>query len=254
MTKEQQLQQVVEETLRTANIQFLSEAVIGSTQPDFLVTTPAGDQIIIEVKGWPASGQNLSRANHQAQRYIELSKTAGALIVTPSVTLFRSAAGETFSTPGVNRAIANAVTGPATSTKGVPARKRARPTKLVFASMPFARNYDDTFLVAIQPAAISVNAKAERIDHAGQAGDVVQQIKQFIRGAAVVVADLSQSRPNVCHEIGYAEALGRRVIQICSTSLSQLPFNLRNNKTIRYSIGQTTNLKSQLQSELKKSL
>ena len=243
-----------ENALIAANIQFLREPVVGSTQPDFLVTTPAGDQIIIEVKAWPASRQNLSRADHQAQRYVELSKTAGALIVTPSVALFRSAAGETFSCAGVNRAIAYAVTGPATSTKKAPALKQARSKKLVFASMPFARNYDDTFLIAIQPAAISVNARAERIDHAGQAGDVVGQIKQFIHRAIVVVADLSESRPNVCHEIGYAEALGCPVIQICSTPLSQLPFNLRNNKTIRYSIGQTTKLRSELGLELKKVL
>jgi len=252
--KERQLQRSVEKGLRAAKINFVREPVIGKTQPDYLVTTPAGDQIIIEVKGWPASAENVSRANHQAQRYIELSNVAGALIVTQSVTLFRSATGETFSSSGLNRAIANAVTGPAASIRKVRAPKRAKSKRVIFASMPFASKYDDTFLVAIEPAAIAVNAKAERVDHGGKAGDLVQQIRRFIDAAAIVVADLSESRPNVCHEVGYAEALGRRVIQICSTSLDDLPFNLRNNRTIGYSIGQTAKLRSRLQSELRKVL
>lgn len=65
--------------------------------------------------------------------------------------------------------------------------------------MPFSGQYDDTFLVAIQPAALALNAVADRVDHAARSGDVVQQIKALIKVAQVVVADLSESRANVCH-------------------------------------------------------
>ena len=94
--------------------------------------------------------------------------------------------------------------------------------------MPFNGQYDENLLpVAIQPSALALNAAADRVDHAGRSGDVVQQIRAMIKAAQVVVADLSESRPNVCHEVGYAEALGRPVVQICATPVSALPFNLR---------------------------
>jgi hypothetical protein len=39
-----------------------------------------------------------------------------------------------------------------------------------------------------------------------------------------------------CHEVGYPEALGKPVVQICATPVAVLPFNLRNNKTIVYQV------------------
>jgi nucleoside 2-deoxyribosyltransferase len=95
-------------------------------------------------------------------------------------------------------------------------------------------------------------AIAERVDHNGSSGNVVAQIQSMIRAAKVVVADLSDSRPNVLHEVGFAEALEKPVIQICSTATSDLPFNVRNNQTIKYSIGQAAKLGKRLEAELKK--
>jgi nucleoside 2-deoxyribosyltransferase len=120
--------------------------------------------------------------------------------------------------------------------------------------MPFSGQYDDTFLVAIQPSALALKAAAERVDHAGRSGDVVQQIREMIKTAQVVVADLSESRPNVCHEVGYAEALGKPVVQICATPVANLPFNLRNNQTIAYQIGQASRLRTKLERQLAKIL
>jgi hypothetical protein len=255
VTKEEQLENSIEKKLRLAGIDYLREPIVGSTKPDFFVTTVTGDQIVIEVKAWPATPENLLRASHQAKRYMELSKTAGALLIASNLATFWSAEGQKFTSLEINRAIATVLAARATGAKRTAAAKRdIRPNKRVFASMPFASRYDDTFLVAIQPAAIALNASADRIDHAGVAGDVVGQIKAMIKSAEVIVADLSESRPNVCHEVGYAQAAGRPVIQICSTDFSQLPFNFRNNQTIRYSIGQSARLKSRLQKELAKYL
>jgi hypothetical protein len=114
--------------------------------------------------------------------------------------------------------------------------------------------YDDTFLVAIQPKALTLNAAADRVDHAGRSGDVAQQVRAMIKAAQVVVPDLSESRPNVCHDVGYAEALGQPVAQICATPVSALPFNLRNNQTIAYQIGQVSKLRTILETELAKVL
>ena len=86
--------------------------------------------------------------------------------------------------------------------------------------------------------------------HNGTAGNVVAQIQSMIRAAKAVVADLSDSRPNVLHEVGFAEALGKPVIQISGTPTAGLPFNVRNNQTITYSIGQTAKLRKRLEREI----
>jgi len=208
----------------------------------------------VEVKDWKSSHDSTARAIHNAQRYKELSNAAAALIVT--------AAGSAISLPWGGVVPAASFLTALTQLAKTLTQKRSRrtveskalPKKKVFASMPFSREYDDTFLVAIQGAALKLEAVADRVDHSGHSGDVVQQIKEKINAAKVVVADLSESRPNVCHEIGYAEALGKPVIQICSTPVDSLPFNLRNNQTISYSVGQSLRLKAKIQRELGKVL
>jgi hypothetical protein len=253
-TSEQDFERSIERQLRRAGIAYVKEPVVGRTQPDFLVTTPLGDRIIIEAKAWPRGRVSAARAAKQARVYAQLSRAVGALLITPSSTVFCAADGKVTSLPSLESAL-NIFSTIGSSKKIKPsARSSVVHRKRVFASMPFASRYDDTFLVAISPAALAMNATADRIDHNGESGDVITQVKAMIRRATVVVADLSESRPNVCHEIGYAEALGRPVIQICATSVKKLPFNLRNNQTIIYSIGQSANLKSRLQKELAKVL
>jgi hypothetical protein len=135
-----------------------------------------------------------------------------------------------------------------------PPTVRPTPPMRVFAAMPFASLYDDTHVVAIEPACLDVGAGCTGADYSSHAGDIVGQIKALITGSVAVVADLSESRPNVLFEIGYASALGRPVVQICSTPLDQIPFDVRNDKTLPYAIGQTAKLRLKLFAELKKSV
>jgi len=243
----------VEKLLRKGGWAFKREPVIGDARPDFLVTTKNGKQIVLEVKAWKGDSENTARAIHQAQRYKELSKAEAALIVTATGEALPLIAGGVVSIRELGAALEDLEEKLASTSRS---RKKnlttPSPKKRVFASMPFARQYDDTFLVAIQPAALALGAVAERVDHNGQAGNVVSQIQAMIKAAKVIVADLSESRPNVLHEVGYAEALGKNIIQICCTPTSALPFNIRNNQTFQYSIGQTTKLRRKLENELQK--
>lgn len=252
MKNELELIAQVEKQLREGKWDYEKEPVIGDARPDFLVTTENGDQIVLEVKAWKSDSESKARAIHQAQRYKELSRAAAAIIVTATSEAAFDLGGMV---PVTRLAPALMALQWQLASKSKPRKKQptARsPKKRVFASMPFARKYDDTFLVGIQPAALSLGAVAERVDHNGQAGNVVAQIQTMIRAAKVIVADLSDSRPNVLHEVGYAEALGKPVIQICSSPSSRLPFNVRNNQTIQYSIGQTSKLRKKLDLELRK--
>ncbi len=248
------LEAQVEQMLREAKLNYAKEVVVGEARPDFVVTTENGDQIVVEVKAWGSSPNSAARAINQAQRYKELSKAAAAVVVTSAV--FESLASAAIAvTPmgGLISALAVLATNLAKRKRSLkPQLVQPAPKKKVFASMPFAQQYDDTFLVAIEPASLVNGAIAERVDHNGTAGAVVPQIKAMIKAAKVVVADLSDSRPNVLHEVGYAEALRKPVIQICSTPTTALPFNVRNNQTIQYAIGQTARLKKTLEAEIKK--
>jgi hypothetical protein len=198
----------------------------------------------------------LAEGNHrQVQRYKELSKAGAAVIVTAAGLTVPFASGLVVPVAHFATALIGLGDGLALRRRAPRAiETRASPNKRVFASMPFSGRYDDTFLVAIQPSVLALKAVADRVDHTGRSGNVVQQIKALIEAAQVVVADLSEARANVCHEVGYAEALGIPVIQICSTSVAALPFNLRNNQTIGYQIGQTSKLRTKLEKELRKVL
>jgi len=66
-----------------------------------------------------------------------------------------------------------------------------------------------------------------------------------------VIVDLSEAKPNVLYEAGYAHALRKPVVHICSTPLSELPFDVRNWNTIAYRRGQTALLREPLARRLK---
>ena len=101
------------------------------------------------------------------------------------------------------------------------------------------------------PAAEAVGAACIRVDHEEFAGDVVAEIKDQIASAAAVIADASGSRPNVLFEMGYANGLRLPVIQICSTPLDELPFDIRNENTLRYVLGQVHELRKNLERRLR---
>ncbi len=115
---------------------------------------------------------------------------------------------------------------PRTGKKG--ALRRVRAPRRVFAAMPFSPEYDDAYFVAMVPAAESVRAVCSRVDQEEFEGDVVERIESDIRDSDAVIADLSEAKPNVLYETGFAHALGRPTIHISSTSLNDLPFDVRN--------------------------
>lgn len=152
---------------------------------------------------------------------------------------------------GTRRSIKKAAKRSATTLSAASKAPRQAPIKRLFAAMPFSPDYDDAFLVGMAGAAKAANAVCERVDHESFSGDVVAEIKKMIRRSAAVIVDLSDNRPNVLYEAGYAEALSIPTIQICSTPLDQLPFDVRNSRTHPYRKGQTHKLARDLARLLK---
>ncbi len=70
------------------------------------------------------------------------------------------------------------------------------------------------FRVAVKNACEEYSFNAERIDKrpTGESYDIVQQIHREIEACGFVIADLTNERPNVYYEIGYARGIGKPVL------------------------------------------
>jgi len=228
-------------------ITYDSDVAVGSTSSDFFVKASSGSTAVFEVKIWQPTTENLVRASHLASLRQGTSGADYAYVVLPGD--FRSDPSTgvvSLSQIGAD-VETHLVKPPKKKRKRLP-KVTPRPKKFIFAAMPFAATYDDTFEVAMKPAAIELGFDCIRVDHTRFTGDVVAEIKRLIPKSACVVADLSDSRPNVLFELGYAIALGKPFVQVC-TDRDKLPFDVRNNRTLKYSIGQTSHLKNRLKLE-----
>lgn len=138
----------------------------------------------------------------------------------------------------------------ATNIVGVPWKQRDRPVEAidftVFAAMPFSPSFDDVFFLGIKPAAESVGGRAVRVDQIVHGGDAVAETLKQIQACKLVVGDVSTSEPDVLYELGYAYALAKPCVQICSTSYGDLPFMIRNRETVLYLPGRIHLLTQQL--------
>jgi hypothetical protein len=282
---EESVSKRIAERLKQKTIPFERDVPIGGVQVDFVFRTSRNELIIAELKAWEPTSENIKRAIHQVELYKLRTGAVAAYVVIPRIKRSQPKRGLVNENELVNLLAARyqAATAPSERRMGrvltrgakwVVARKRGRvvaakrkaalkrvsvsePSKLktrprkIFAAMPFSAEYDDVFMIAMTSAAEKNDSVCGRVDHQAYSGDVVEQIKQMIRDSVAVIADISESRPNVLYEAGYAEALGVPTVQICSTPLDKLPFDVRNHRTIKYTKGQTFKLAKVLSRELK---
>jgi len=74
--------------------------------------------------------------------------------------------------------------------------------KHVFVAMPFRSEMHDIYDYGISSAVRSAGYLCERADLSSFTGDVMQWVRERIKSASLVVADLSGSNPNVYLEVG----------------------------------------------------
>lgn len=83
-------------------------------------------------------------------------------------------------------------------------------TLTAFIAMPFAKGaMTDVFRYGIQAPAQRCRFRAERLDFEHYTGSIVDEIKDRIQRAHLVIADVTGANPNVFLEIGYAWGKGR---------------------------------------------
>lgn len=103
------------------------------------------------------------------------------------------------------------------------------------------REYDARFDV-IEDAVREFDCVAIRIDKEAPLGGLVERIKDEIRRAKFVVADLTDERPSCYFEAGYAEALGKPVVYVSSReSVMEPGSDTRIHFDIHQNIGYFTN-------------
>jgi hypothetical protein len=77
----------------------------------------------------------------------------------------------------------------------------------VFVVMSFSPDLDESYR-AIQDGASELGLRAERADDSVGSGIILSQITKSIEDAEFVVVDLTNERPNVYYELGYAHGVG----------------------------------------------
>lgn len=106
--------------------------------------------------------------------------------------------------------------------------------KNVFITMSFAQEYRDTF-ATFKEACKEFGFIAERTDESRSFERIVPRIESGIRTCAFVIADVSAPSPNVFYEIGFAKALGKKVI-LTAKQGTELVFDIADNPTIYWDI------------------
>jgi guanylate kinase len=105
----------------------------------------------------------------------------------------------------------------------------------IFVLMSFDAAMNATYR-AIENAAKLVptgNLKVDRVDKARGAYRITERILDSIARAALIVCDLTQERPNVYYELGFARGIGKTVIP-CANAGTTLHFDIKDFRTIFY--------------------
>jgi hypothetical protein len=247
----------VEKILATLEVSWQREPSIAGVRPDFLVEAPNDKRIILELKGRSNLGLlEAVEARSQAARIRDLTGADAAVVVVSKIETALPDAG-IVGLADLGAFLSELLDSLPGSSPRVTVRPDPTPKsngRTVFASMPFKPQYEDVYWFAMAAAAEAVGATCIRVDREDFDGDIPARIKEDIESSIAVIADLSESNPDVLYEIGYARQHGSPCVHICSTPLKDLPFNVRNVNTLSYGLGQIHALREPLAERLKAAL
>jgi hypothetical protein len=116
-------------------------------------------------------------------------------------------------------------------------------TRPAFLAISYAPEFEPVKL-AVREAAVRAGFCCEVTGDLEAPGDIMDQVWLGIRGADVVVADITGNNPNVFYEIGLAHALGKEVILI--SQHTKAPFDIRPKRRVTYDSGDLEGLKTRL--------
>ena len=95
----------------------------------------------------------------------------------------------------------------------------------------FDKRYEQVFVPAIQKAGLN----PYRVDQDAKVEIPIEAIEEGIRNAVICLADITSDNPNVWYELGYAMALGKQVVMVCSEERQgKYPFDIQHRTVIPY--------------------
>ena len=103
-----------------------------------------------------------------------------------------------------------------------------------FVIMPFAEGFNEVYNLFIADTLSRAGYEVIRADDIRAQQNILKDIVLGIAQSNLIVADLTDSNPNVYYELGIAHALQRPVI-LLTQQLSELPFDLQSYRVITYS-------------------
>lgn len=84
----------------------------------------------------------------------------------------------------------------------------------VFVIMPFTGEEMREAFSAIKDECSKLNLKATRVDENVGSGFVIREITELIEDSEFIICDLTNERPNVYYELGYAHGVGNESTDI----------------------------------------
>jgi hypothetical protein len=105
----------------------------------------------------------------------------------------------------------------------------------VFVLMPFKETFFATYESIIKPVAQELGCHVKQANEIHKADIIVESIFTEIAQADFLIADASGRNPNVFYEIGYAHALGKKVIIIVQDP-KDIPFDISRIRFIKYAL------------------
>ena len=102
-----------------------------------------------------------------------------------------------------------------------------------FVLMPFAPKFDLIYEEVLRPAIEDAGLEPTRADQIYGNKRIMQDVWNGIRGARMVLAELTGRNANVLYELGLAHSLGKQAVIIANT-MDDVPFDLKDVRCIVY--------------------
>lgn len=105
---------------------------------------------------------------------------------------------------------------------------------LCFAVMQFTEDFNILYKDVIKPVCEEFGYRTVRGDDFYTSGQILEDITQSIRSAALIIADVTPDNANVFYEVGYAHGIGKPTILLSDRTRQKLPFDISGFRTLFY--------------------
>ena len=109
--------------------------------------------------------------------------------------------------------------------------EKGKPTAFVI--MPFGQDFNEIYEHFLVSVLTESGFAVRRADNLQNAQNIIKDIVNGIAKSDLIVADLTDSNPNVYYELGLAHALNKPVI-LLTQELDSLPFDLKSYRVVSY--------------------